>query len=931
MRSLLLLLTVGAAVAADFRGVVRFGGLPLPGASVTATCGTHTASTVTDAAGAYTLAEPASGRCTLEVSMQMFAPQRRDATAEPMEWDLKLAPVEVKVSAPATPFRRTEVAAAKEAPKPAPPPQDPSTVAEMTQRAADGLLVNGSVNNGAASIFAQLPAFGNNRRGQRSRYNGNFGFILNNSTFDARSYSLTGQDTPKPAYSRLQGLLALGGPMIRRNWPMFTVNYQWTRNSNGNTLTGLMPTAAERAGDLSSLAAAVIDPLSGAPVPGNRIPASRLNQQAQNLLTLYPNPNFTGGGRYNFQAPIVRGEHQDDLQARVNKMARRNFYSASVAWQNTRTDTPDLFGFLDTGRNNGINLQASYRRSFSARTFITTGIQFSRQTTRVTPFFSGRRNVSAEAGITGNNQESVNWGPPNLQFSGGLSSLNSAQSSLVRNQTSGVSTDLFMSRGRHNIMAGAVYRRQQFNVLSQQDARGTFAFTGAAAGSDLAGFLFGVPDTSTIAYGNADKYLRGSIQEAYINDDYRVNPSLTLNLGVRWEYWSPLSEKYGRLANLGQPSLQPDRNNISPRLAFSWRPLPASSIVVRGGYGVYYDTSVYQPITLLMAQQPPLSRNLRVSNSAATPLSLAAGFGAGLASAPTFGVDPHFRVGYSQNWQLSVQRDFAAGLQVVANYQGGKGTRGQQQVLPFTYPDRAEPSAGYTYLLSNGNSIRHAGQLQVRRRLRKGFTAAVNYTWAKSLDNAALGGRSSGGALTAQNWLDLRAERARSNFDQRHAWTASAQYTSSLARRRVAFRDWTLGAQLTAGTGLPLTPVYPVAVPGTGVTGVLRPDFTGLPLYDAPAGLHLNPAALAVPATGRWGNAGRNSITGPRQFVLGSSLSRTFRGGERVSMDFRLEAANVLNHPTYPSWNAVLGNSQFGLPMAANPMRTVQAAFRTRF
>jgi hypothetical protein len=540
-----------------------------------------------------------------------------------------------------------------------------------------------------------------------------------------------------------------------------------------------------------------------------------------------------------------------------------------------------------------------------------------------------------------------------------------AQASLVKNQTGSVQVDSFLSRGRHYILYGGAHRRQQFNILSQQDARGTFSFTGAAAGTDLAGFLQGVADTGAIAFGNADKYLRATVNEAFINDDWRVNPGLTINTGVRWEYWSPVTEKYGRLVNIelgpgystaaavvaasGNANLFPrrDGNNVAPRIGFSWRPMAASSMVVRGGYGVYYDTSVYQPLALQMAQQAPLSKNLRLANSSSVPLTLANGFNSAdpLTAKPTFGVDPAFRVGYSQNWQLSLQRDLPAGLQVTATYSGAKGTRAQQQFLPNTVPlgavnPCATCPAGFTWLTSNGNSTRHAAQVQARRRLRSGFTANVSYTYAKAIDNAALGGRNQSASLIAQNWLDLRAERARSNFDQRHLLTAMAQYTAGMGLRGGALangwrarllKEWTLGTQVNAGSGLPLTPVYPAAVAGTGVTGALRPDFTGASPYDAPAGLHLNPAALAAPQAGRWGNAGRNSINGPSQVVLNASLGRTFRSTERISLDLRIDANNALNRVTFPSWNTVAGSAQFGLPVVANPMRTVQAAIRMRF
>jgi hypothetical protein len=267
---------------------------------------------------------------------------------------------------------------------------------------------------------------------------------------------------------------------------------------------------------------------------------------------------------------------------------------------------------------------------------------------------------------------------------------------------------------------------------------------------------------------------------------------------------------------------------------------------------------------------------------------------------------------------------------------GGKGTRAQQQFLPNTFPGGALDPAGYTYLVSNGSSIRHAGQFQLRRRLRSGITASANYTYAKSLDNATLGGR----ALTAQNWLNMSAERGRSNFDQRHLLSGTFLYTTGMGMKGGALatgkfakylREWTLGSQFNLGTGLPLNPIYPGAVQGTGVTGPLRPDYTGADVYAAPPGLFLNPAAYAAPAAGQWGNAGRNSITGPKQFTMSASLGRSFRSTERVSVDFRVDAANALNYVTFPSWNTVAGNAQFGLPVTANPMRSIQATLRTRF
>jgi hypothetical protein len=111
----------------------------------------------------------------------------------------------------------------------------------------------------------------------------------------------------------------------------------------------------------------------------------------------------------------------------------------------------------------------------------------------------------------------------------------------------------------------------------------------------------------------------------------------------------------------------------------------------------------------------------------------------------------------------------------------------------------------------------------------------------------------------------------------------------------------------------------------------VRPDYTGADISAAPAGLYLNPATYAAPETGHWGNAGRNSIIGPSQFAMNASLARTFRMSDRVSLDLRVDATNALNHVTFPSWNTTVGSAQFGLPMTANPMRSLQTTARCRF
>jgi hypothetical protein len=1025
------------AAASEYRGQVTFGGLPLPGATVTVTQGTKKVTAVTDQGGLYTFPDLADGPAKIEVEMLCFSTLTADVTVSPAmapgKWELTLLPLEqiTKLTklppAPVpslTARPKTPAAAINEN-----APELPKPAEDANQQSSDGFLVNGSVNNAATSRFSLDQAFGNRRYNSKSLYTGGLAAVYDNSALDARPYSLSGLDTPKAAYNRITGIFTLGGPLkiphLLPRGPTFFVAYAWTRNRTAETESGLVPTDAERTGDLSNLVnplgqpVVVYDPATGLPYPGNAVPVST---QAQALLKLYPSPNLAGTSLYNYQVPVLNSSHQDSLFSRLDKtLGRRDELYGSFNLQSTRASDGDLFGFVDKISTLGINTNINWSHRFNQRLFFFGGYHFSRLRTQIAPYFENRQNISGEAGVSGNNQDPVNWGPPALTFSSGITPLSDKQSAFNRNRTDSFSGSAGIYRGRHNITVGGDLRKQQYNDFFQQDPRGTFAFTGAATqgvangattgGSDLADFLIGVPDTSSIAYGNADKYLRQIVYDLYITDDWRIQSNLTINAGLRWDYGAPLTEIHGRLVNLDvapgysavapvlgsdpigsltgshYPSslIRPDKRGFEPRVGISWRPIPASTIVVRAGYGIYDDTSVYLTSVLQLAQQAPLSKSLSVENSGACPLTLANGFTpCSSITANTFAVDPNFRVGYAQTWQLSIQRDLPGALQLTATYLGVKGTRGVQQFLPNTYPIGAVnpcPScpAGFVYQGSGGDSTRQAGQVQLRRRLRSGFTASLLYTFSKSMDDDAFlggqghvlagnqtaappggqgqgsgqgsGGGSSGTTATttqsasttpsiAQNWLNLHAERSLSSFDQRHLLNLTAQYTSGEGLRGGTLmggwpgrllKEWTFVTTGVVGSGLPETPVYLAAVPGTGYTGTIRPDATGVPIGVSQGGQHLNPAAYSAPLLGEWGTAGRNSITGPSTFTLDSSVARTFRPSGRFYLDLKVAATNMLNHPVFTGWNTTVNSTQFGLPLEPNPMRSLETSLRLRF
>ena len=686
--------------------------------------------------------------------------------------------------------------------------------------------------------------------------------------------------------------------------------------------------------------------------------ADRISPQALALLALYPHANIDAGP-FNYQVPVAGTSQGDGVRTEINNLRfGLEQFSGTFAYQRRQSDNVDMFGFRDSTRSSAINVSANWQRRFTPRISSTLRYEFSRNSSETVPFHSNDVDVSGEAGIAGNDRDPRNWGPPALAFASGIARLAGGMYADDTNVSNRVSYTTKWILGRHVWDVGGDYAAQRFDLFSQRDARGAFTFTGMQTGNDFADFLLGIPSASAIAFGNADKYFRQSLASLFVTDDFRVTPSVTLTLGVRWEYESPITERFGRLVNLDvapgftaatsvvagssdQSLIRPDHSGIQPRLAFAWRPSLGSSMVIRAAYGLYRETSVYRAIADQMSQQSPLSKSLSVQYTPENPLTLADGFrGSPAVTATTFAVDPLFRVGEAHNWQASVQHDLPAAMQATVTYLGIKGTHIPTRIVPNTFPAGADNSCvgcpvGFVYLTSNGSSRRHSATIDLRRRQRSGFEAGASYTFAKATDNAGLGGY-----LIAQNWLDPGAEWGPSNFDRRHQLSVQGQFTSGfLARgglfsnswKEKLFAQWTMTAQLTLGSGTPLTPVLLAPVRGTGITGSLRPDVTGAPINVDADGRHVNPLAFAAPAAGQWGNAGRNSIRGPSQFELNASFARSFRFSQRVSMDFSVAATNLLNRVTYPEWNTLVGSSQFGLPSRANGMRTLQPSLRLNF
>src|SRR5579875_616256 len=1101
---LAVLVAAAALSAAEHHGVVKSAGLPVPGATVTATQGAQKLTTTTDEHGYYSFPELANGVWRLQIEMFGFAPLTEEVAVMPgaasPEWEVNLPPVGHALSlakpgprpqgtAPGPPkAAETKIAEANPTRRPAGPnsrqEQTPSlqnafqrlglnatdgalngidagaeagadgfSTGDQTQNAAlsgAAFTVNGSVSSGVdapqrndwflfgpnglagiggpggpgapagaqpqAQALAEAGpgpggpggggrgfggpgggggfggpgggggfgggrggfggpggrqrnpnfpgrnpnAFGNGRRNRRNSYTGNVALILDNSALDAKPFSLTGQETPKAAYDKFRSTGMLGRPLkiphlLSGQKTFFTLNYQLTRSRNGNVLTGLVPIAAERA----------------------LLPSSEISPQAEALLSYYPLPNFSGNSRYNYQIPVTSLGNQSNVNSRVTEtLNANNQLAGNFAWQSGSTTNPNLFNFVDTTHTTGWNTGLLWSHHFTTRLIGNLRYQFSRSATNATPYFSGLANVSAQAGIAGNDQAPQFWGPPTLTFSNGISSLNDGNYALNHNTTNSLSESMLWVRSKHNITFGADFRRLDFNQLSEQNPRGSLSFTGGFSGNAFEDFLLGVPDTISIAYGNADKYFRESWFDTFVTDDWRINSRLSLNIGVRWDLQGPVTEQQNRLVNLvigpdfttiapvcgeavsgcipaaqaGYPDslVRPDYHEIQPRIGIAWRPFEKASTVVRAGYGIYYNTSVYQPLANQMAQQAPLSYAFTQPNTLANPYTLANAFliPPTTTAVQTFALDPNFQIGYLHYWQVSIQHNLTNSLVATLTYNGDIGLHQVQMFLPWSVPPRSPASpypSGYIYETSNAKADYNAFSAQLQRRFRSSFSFNTVYTFSKAMDDAqTLGGRGASAAPLAQHWQDLAAEWSLSPFNRTHQLNFTAQYSTGQGLgggalvngwKGALYKNWTVMTTLQVAGGLPLTPtVGGLVAGGTGIANTVRADLTGAPVYAGPSGYFFNPAAFTAPPAGQWGNAGRDILTGPMLFSLNGSLGRVFRlPGERKSIDLRFDVTNLLNHVTFASYDAIVGSAQFGLPTAANAMRSMQATLRFRF
>jgi hypothetical protein len=409
-----------------------------------------------------------------------------------------------------------------------------------------------------------------------------------------------------------------------------------------------------------------------------------------------------------------------------------------------------------------------------------------------------------------------------------------------------------------------------------------------------------------------------------------------------------------------------DPNNLSPRIGFAWRPSAKHSRVIRGGYSIFYSGSSYPQMATKLAGQPQFSTTASLSNNVANvlagnPLTLQCGFIVTPACPNTpiaplgtvtnnYAIDKNYRIAYAQTWTIALQQTLPHNVLMELEYIGTKGTgldivENPNQLPPGTLATIKGPvtnSTGFVFETDHGNSIFHAGQVRMTRRFTRGMSAVVLYTFSKSIDDSST--FTGGGSGTMVQYLnDLSLERALSNGSQKHRLATTYMLSSPVGVHGLwrnggwktkAFTGWTLGGTFAANSGSPSTALLGGSLGssrGTSIRTNYRAEATGVSISggDYP---YFNEAAFTTPASGTYGDAGRNTIPGLPSISLSAALNRGWRFGEsRKQLQLRLSANNVLNHVQITGFGTTIGSSTFGLATSASQTRTVSLNLRFSF
>ena len=798
---------------------------------------------------------------------------------------------------------------------------------------------------------------------------------LRNNDLNARQFF---DRVSPPPFRFNQFGVTFGGPIVvptlynGRNKTFFFFAYEGDRIRQQSTGQGTAATAAMRNGDFSALLPKTVikDPYTGVAFPGNIIPANRIATQAQKLLQYVPFPN-QGGLSLNY---INTGSSVDDegqFFGRVDeKLSDKDslFFRVAVRDANLRSVTINpLFGSLSYPTNQDFVLTET--RIFSPSIVNEARLSYVREST---PSKTGREGANIDPlrdfGIGGLNfSDPLIVGIPSASISGYLGTGENFANPRLLFSNPSFQDSVFIQFHKHAIHIGGDFSRWRLDSYAVNATnQGQFSFTGQLTGNAFADFLLGLPFTTSKTDYLGEVSLHQKHASAYIQDDWRILPSLTLNLGVRYEFAGSFTDLLGNARNFDWKTLNlfPDpgktaplnnaSNDFAPRAGFAYN-LNKTGTVIRGGFGLFFTQPTMANVTLLYRNPP---RNL--SNTYTTVLSnpnltLANGFlssqlGTTTTPASLVSIPQDYGPGYEEMWTFNIQQKLPGNWVAEVGYVGSHTLHldsAHTENTPLPGPGAVQarrplPQWGEIRVFgTDGVAYYEALQTRLQSSNWHGLNMLTSYTYSKCIDTKSSAATSTVGVDDAepQNQNNrIGGERGRCVIDFMQQFHLHTVYALPFGKNTQGFLGALVkGYQVSAGITLHSGPPFTIIEAGNTANtsrGTIRPNRIADGNLDSsqrtPQRWFDTGAFLAAPAF-TFGNSGRGIIEGPGTKILDVSVVKRIVIRERHSIEIRADAFNATNTTQFSTPGRTLGNPDFGQISSAYAARNIQLALKYAF
>jgi hypothetical protein len=806
-------------------------------------------------------------------------------------------------------------------------------------------------------------------KGGTNQYHGTVYEFVRNDIFDARNFF----DVNKRKLRRNQFGGTLGGPVDLPSWlfgplayrgqdrTFFFFSYEALRERRGDTRVLRVPTLEQRRGDFSALLTAtnrifLRDPAKTgvcnatnqtACFPGNIIPASRFHPSSARLLDFIPLPNRAGVN--NLATAAVGETDRNDFIVKFDQRIRQNDSLAiNFIRGGSRGASPfsgGLPGFGSFSDNGNKQAGARLTNVFNATTSnefrfaFTRAINFSN---RGTGDAALQALVSSLSGVA----DTALAGVPVISITG-YTNIGHAIAEPLDIAVDGLQfyDALSLVRGRHSLRVGADIIRTKFAQLFANNARGTINFLGRVTGQSnatpvpFADFLLGLPESSNRLVSPRVNTLLSTTYGFFVQDDFKLARRLSLNLGLRYDLFTPPVEQDGILANFvpelnriirageaGFPEalMTTDKTNFAPRFGLAWQPFEKDNFVVRGGYGIFYSNAAQNTGRQLLANNFPFSNSQNFIRSTTNLLGFTfsdpfpATTAGTIATTIPSGIAFDSPTSYMQQYNLTLERKLMKATVLEVGYVGSRGVHlGRRydinQQIRRSPTDIVRPFPQYNgairYVAFGSDSYYNSLQVTLRRAFRSGFGYRANFVWSKSIDDASsvngAGSQGTGFAGEAQDSRNLKLERGLSGFNRPRTLTVDFSYLVPFGKGKRRFTDgwgdallggWQFNGIVRLLDGQPFTPGDSTFNFALGEAS--RPDRIGSGRLDNPTVERWFNVQDFVPVPSgsfRFGTSGRNILYGPARKQIDLSLMKNFVFSEQRKLQFRCEVFNAPN------------------------------------